>query len=98
MDRTVSDLELESEAHDSLPNVTDQAPHEGSERASQSSQESIAPLRDRVPTEKDREYCKHVLERELTRTLKLWRKDLENASQHLQTHQTSQFYSKGEML
>ena len=83
MDRTVENLELGSEAHDRLPNVTDQASHEGLERDSESSQESIARPRDRVPTEKGREYRKQLLERELTRTLKLWRKELESAESAL---------------
>ena len=81
MDKTVENLELGSEAHDRLPNVTDQASHEGLERDSESPQESIA--RPRVLTEKGREYRNDLLERELTQTLKLWQKELENAESAL---------------
>ena len=83
MERKVEDLELEPEARDSLPNVTDQASHEESKRDSESSQQSIAHLRDRVPTEKGTDYRKQLLERELNRTLYFWQKELENAESAL---------------
>ena len=98
MDRTVENLELGSEAHDRLPNVTDQAWHEGLERDSESSQESIARPRERVPTEKGREYRKQLLERELTRTLKLWRKELKSAESALADTSNTSILQQREML
>ncbi len=73
--------ELGSEAPDSLPDITDQASREELERNSESPQESN--VRPRVLTEKGREYRKYLLERELTRTLNLWRKELQNAESAL---------------
>ena len=72
---------LGSEAPDSLPDITDQASREELERNSESPQESN--VRPRVLTEKGREYRKYLLERELTRTLNLWRKELQNAESAL---------------
>jgi hypothetical protein len=71
----------ESEAPNSLPNITDQALREELDKDSELPQESN--VRPRVLTEKGREYRKNLLERELARTLNLWQKELQIAESAL---------------
>jgi hypothetical protein len=78
-DKTVDDIE--SEFRDSLLHNYDRASREELNQDAEPQQQSIERLR--VLTEKGKEYRKDLMQRELTRTFKLWRKELENAESAL---------------
>ncbi|CAB3987032.1 Hypothetical predicted protein [Paramuricea clavata] len=78
-DKTVD--EIESEFRDSLLHNHDRASREELNQDAEPQQQSIK--RVRVLIEKGKEYRKDLMQRELTRTFKLWRKELENAESAL---------------
>ncbi|CAB3999957.1 Hypothetical predicted protein [Paramuricea clavata] len=78
-DKTVD--EIESEFRDSLLRNYDRASREELNQDAEPQQQSIERLR--VLTEKGKEYRKDLMQRELTRTFKFWRKELENAESAL---------------